>query len=96
MSKSFFQNNKVRYGLKRFLMYLLIAAPASNVPFIFIGFIMGGPAMVITALFLSIIDGIGANPNQPTEVFTHAFWLVFAVEVAIVVTILLVYFMLFA
>ncbi len=95
MPQSWYKNTQVHYGLKRFLMYLLIAVPASNVPFIFIGMVMGLPAIVLTAVFLSIYDGIQAKHNQATPVFTHTFWLVFASEIAIVITLLLGYFLLF-
>ena len=80
------KSHKLHYGLKRFLMYLLFALPACNIPFVFIGLMMGFPTALVTALFLSICDGVQADPNQPKPVFTHAMWLVLATEIAIVIT----------
>ena len=82
---SWHQNPKLRYGLKRFVMYLLFALPAANIPFVFLGVVMGFPAVITTALFISISDGIQSNPNQTTAVFTQKMWLVFAVEIVIVI-----------
>ncbi len=81
-----YQSHKLKFGLKRFVMYLLFAMPASNIPFIYIGFLMGFPAVVFTALFISICDGIQANPLQSTPVFTQNMWLVFAAEIAIIIS----------
>ncbi len=89
------KKEKIRYGFKKFILYLLIALPACNIPIPWLGLIFGLPAVVLTALFLAIYDGLHVDLQRIPPVFTHAMWLLWAVEIAIIVTCIILFYVLF-
>lgn len=62
------------YGIKQFIKYFLYGFLASNIPFIFIGPILGFPAVIYAAVFLAIYEviHIDLKKDWEVEVFSEA------------------------
>lgn len=83
---------KVKYGFKKFILYLMFALPACNIPFFWIGMIFGVPAVLFASIFLSIYDAIHLDQNSNMEVFTPEMWLIWASEMVIGISIVIVFY----
>lgn len=83
---------KVKYGFKKFILYLMFAIPACNIPFLWVGMVFGVPAVIFASIFLSIYDAIHVDQNSNIEVFTSEMWLIWACEIAIGTTIVIAFY----
>jgi hypothetical protein len=61
---------KIQYGLKKFMLYLIVGCIAANIFIPIFPMIFGFPAMVLTALFLTTHDIINKNDEVEQVVFT--------------------------
>ena len=86
------KSQKIRYGLKKFALYLMFALPACNIPFPFLGLVFGSPAAVFASIFLAIYDGIEVDENRPPDVFTSNMWLLWACEIVIGIVFVIIFY----
>ncbi|MBN9287202.1 MAG: hypothetical protein BGO43_02175 [Gammaproteobacteria bacterium 39-13] len=86
---------RFKYAIKKFLLYVMFALPACNVPFLWIGLIFGTPSVIFTAIFIAIYDAMHVDPHNVPKVFTEKAWMLWISEILVAALALVVYYKIF-